>query len=205
MECATIFGHSVIARMRADLLDGVFGNRQEFDTDLEMSSYLADKLRITSCFTHVKTLSTVRTIEKLPEHFHTNDKLLVVDFGSNDLANMHTATKSGVRMLVEHMFRWASTRGAQKVLILGVLPRSKHPKCDNIIFEDNRRWYNRFMQKLCKNSDICDFRKIRGYERYPGGYKKSVRAWSKDGIHPYDMKRYANLLSHCMMLASLPK
>lgn len=175
--------------------------------DLLAASQLAAKFQIKRCFKLIKTYSKCRTVEQLPLDFYSNDNLLVVDFGSNDLANIPIESVHEVELLAHRIHTWAINTGAKHVLILGIIPRSGgfYNGCNRDTFELNRISYNNIMRKMCRRSTNCSFRKIRGYEFYPNNDIKPTHSWSTDGIHPFDMTRYIRLLSHLMMLATVNK
>lgn len=202
---ATIVGHSFVRRMRQELLDYPH-NSYDTETDNHISRQLSVKLKINNCFSTVKTNSKFKIILDLPNtgSFICHDSLLVINIGSNDLANCEHYSPKFVEKLAEYIHVWGNSTGAKKVLFIGIIPRSKNLNCDQSVFEENRKTYNQTLKSLCRSSDTSDYKTIRGFERYSDRSLKSTTSWSCDGIHPTSMKRYARILGYHMMHATLP-
>ena len=62
-------------------------------------------------------------ITDLPVTLRLSCDLLIMDIGSNDLAQMAKVSIEGAELLADYLLRWALHTGAKHVLFLGVLPR----------------------------------------------------------------------------------
>ena len=168
--------------------------------DVEGTKF-AHSLQLREVFNNVQTFSCCNTFPDLPKNFHTNCNLLVLDFGSNDLANLSRESEHFVHKLAEFFLDWAVNSRAKHILVLGILPRSQGLRSSVGTFESNRICYNKYMKHLCKMETraLCTFRKLQGFEGFDHVVPRPVRSWSNDGIHPTTMCRYAHRLKFAMI------
>ncbi len=141
----------------------------------------------------------------LHANFSTLCDVLVLNMGSNDLANMDIVDNVHVSNLAKLHYYWCMNSGARRVLCLGVLPRSQRLRGSVAVFDANRDIFNEEFRKLCcRQPRVMTFRRIRGFEADSDHHTRVVDAWSKDGIHPYSWDKYIQRLRHAMMDAVKP-
>ena len=199
---ALILGHSYTRRLRGEALGHPYYRKQEDVSDEDTAKTLAAKLIINKKIEKIYTNSNFNTFRDFPIRLRTTCDIVLMDFGSNDLAELKTFSKSFCEKLVTFFITWAHASRAKKVLMCSILPRTGGIKSNTDIFESNRMYYNRVLRKRCKKSHMLTFVKIRGYERYPDRSLRPVSSWSTDGIHPTDMSRYLRLVAFQLLRAS---
>ena len=195
----TIAGHSFVRRLRQRYAPPHFIRTDISPGDLDGASCLADKLNINLLFHRAFTTSNMNIFTDLPIHFECASDLLVVDFGSNDLANLKVRSERAATSLAEYIFLWGSKSGASCVLFLGVMPRTGRLSCSVEVFDYNRTHFNNAMHALCTQSVHCRYRKLRGFECDNYRRLKPVSSWSTDGIHPTSMYKYKRMLTFAML------
>ena len=166
---------------------------------MDGASRFADKLNIDFIFYRAFTTSNMNIFTDLPINFECTSDLLVVDFGSNDLANIKVRSERAATFLAEYIFLWGCKSGASCVLFLGVMPRTGRLSCSVEVFNYNRAHFNHAMRALCKQSVKCRYRKLRGFECDNNRCVKPVSSWSTDGIHPTSMYKYKRMLTFAML------
>ena len=119
----------------------------------------------------VHTFNSRSLLTGIPVEWRPSYEFLVLDIGSNDIAQLQTVNKRAMELLDKCIYDWASLAPARCVIFLGVLPRTAGLRGSACQFEQNRLYYNAALTSLCKNSNHMTFAKVRGFEgRDPIGY-----------------------------------
>ena len=188
---ALLIGHSFTRRLRASRAMNPYTLKHLDITpdDAEAAQQLASSLKVKNVFNNVYTLSQWNVFTDLPIHFTVDSDLVILDFGSNYLANIKNSHANTIKNIAKFLFSCVMNICAHRVLVLGILPRKRGLRGNTHDFDTNRAVYNSTMKWLCGSSARADFKKIRGFENIP------VDDWSLDGIHPRNMSHYARRLS----------
>ena len=133
----------------------------------------------------------------IPVAWRPSCELLVLDIGSNDIAQSKTVNKRAMELLAKFIFVWASLARARCVISLGVILRAAGLRGSARQFEQNRLYYNAVLTSLCKNSNHMNSAKDTGFEG--SDPIASVSSWSDDGIHPRSMEKYSHRLRFIVM------
>ena len=150
--------------------------RQSLD---ESSSAYLSYDRVISAIEGHRSLKTWSYIMK-----SVDSDLVILDFGSNDLANIKNCHANTIKNIAKFLFSWVMNICAHRVLVIGILPRKRGLRGNTHDFDTIRAVYNSTMKRLCGSSARADLKKIRGFENIP------VDDWSLDGIHPRNMSHY---------------
>ena len=145
----------------------------------------------------VHTFSSRSFITDIPVAWRPSCELLVLDIGSNDIAQSKTVNKRAMELLAKFIYGWASLAPARCVIFIRVLPRTAGLRGSARQFKQNRLYYNAALTSLCKDSNHMTFAKVRGFEgRDPIA---PVSSWSDDGTHPCSMEKYTRRLRFIVM------
>ena len=199
MACLLI-GHSFVRRIRGRYAPFGFRRYQEDISlaDTHAAQDFAQGIKLSDVFhAGVHTFSSRSFITDIPVAWRLSCELLVLDIGSNDIAQSKTVNKRAMELLAKFIYDWASLAPARCVIFIGVLPRTAGLRGSARQFEQNRLYYNAALTSLCKDSNHMTFAKVRGFEgRDPIA---SVSSWSDDGIHPCSMEKYTRRLRFIVM------
>ena len=196
-----LVGHSYIRRLRQQ--HGPIGCRDR-STDVTCepdATQFSRNLQMRKVYGHgVKTFTHVNLITDLPVRLRPKCDVMILDIGSNDLAQLKSVRPTAMHLLAEYLFDWAMRSTATHVVFLGVLPREGGLRGSVSNFQANRNLYNCAIKQMCEKSTRASFQKIRGFEG-TCEHPVPVSSWSDDLIHPRDMKRYVKRLRMLAMRA----
>ena len=120
--------------------------------------------------------------------FHASrHDIVIVDCGSNDLANNKTINEVANNILL--FARRCIQNGAKIVFVASILPRKRRINTDPDDFANIAEEYNRHMKSLCVKEEQISFHRMTGFSRSVDGKQQPIHHWSEDGIHP-SVKRY---------------
>ena len=157
--------HSFIRRMRAQYAPPGCRGFSDDVTELAAALELATHLKLSDVFVRgVYTYSSVSKITDIPVSWKPKCDMLIIDLGSNDIAQLKRDNKFTIEQLADFLFDWASRADVKCVLILGVLPRSRGLRGSASHFNFNRNHYHEALEQLCGGSRRMNFGKIRGFE-----------------------------------------
>ena len=117
---ALLIGHSFTRRLRASRAIHPYTLKHLDITkdDSEAAQQLASSLNVKNVFNNVYTLSQWNVFTDLPIHFTVDIDLVILDFGSNDLANIKKSHTNTVKNIAKFLFSWVINICAHRVFII---------------------------------------------------------------------------------------
>ena len=195
-------GHSFLRRLRDDMIVNS-GSRHGLDIGRASTinaAKMATKLGVSN---HLRAIYThcnyINLIKDLPRCAAITQKIepsiVVIDIGSNDLANIKTRDHIKMLQLATQVTDFAASIPAKVVIIHAILPRTARITPSTETFQDNVDLYNNFLKNICETSDNLIYDKLRGFRNIwidNVEYPLKVSDWSTDGIHcnSQSMKKY---------------
>ena len=209
-----LVGHSFIRRFRDTILrDSPFVGKDILCKNSQAAAIFADKLRINEHFQQVFTISQrlyfIHQLSRIQKQLlEIRPDIVLVDIGSNDLANLTFANPGRCLALATAIFDFAQTIiSSTTVIINSVLPRVGRLNCSPKTFLENCTYFNNFLKHLCSSTPNIKYQKLRGFFGSDPEHKLS---WSLDGIHcnasagqrMYTTRLRQTLLSSCHNIKS---
>ena len=211
---AVIIGHSFVRRLRDEALPPPHFRLKDVAWHHSQKAIsLATNLALDEVYQEVYTVSDGLVFIsdlKLANStlFNLKPELVVVDIGSNDIANVALCEPTRMLDMATQVFEFAdSIQGAQAV-VNAVLPRTNNISGHPSVFRQNATQYNVCLSNLCDPSFRVTFNKMRGFH---GRWNEvgleeplPVASWSNDGIHcnATSLERYRQRIRHAMLAAS---
>ena len=184
--------------------------------------------RLAAIRTGVSTLSTCRRLFMLGNNLNLiedlddttaaqiekiNPTLLLLNIGSNDLANLCCIDTATCEQLADSAVEFAESIGnTPTVVFYSVIPRSKRISSSPEVFLENMKAFNAKLQDLCAPFTKIHYERMRGFYSDATNQSRKVDEWSDDGIHlrthdkngkPASMPTYQKRLKHTI-LAHVP-
>jgi hypothetical protein len=212
---AIFVGHSFIRRMRDEVLR-VANNTRTRPRPRDISwtqphgaQSFARHLRLHDMFhcvyTEANNINLVTDLDSAMSTIsHVRPFLLLIDIGSNDVADVMTLDPNAMLRLATAVHDFAVQTAVPCVIINAILPRTGNISCDAAIFRGNAVLYNRFLASLCDDR-TTHYNKMRGFayiHQWSRRSSREVSTWSKDGIHcdsPISMRRYINRIRQAVL------
>ena len=191
-------GDSFVRRLRDDLVTRSFHAKSKprdvSQTQPILASALSHTLRLDNEIRGVYTESNhLQFISDLPNaHLllhHVRPDIVVVNVGSNDLANLAQVNRAAVLQLAVQLHSFAASFDARMVIMCKVLYRTQRLSGTPEIFAENADIFNSIVRNMCcKNSTpITLFNPLRGFmfehNDTDTPIPRPVSSWSHDGIH----------------------
>ena len=136
-----LVGHSFVRRLRR-AYSPVHRDISFEERNCAEARQLSNALKWNNCVNYVYTLShNINILEDLPRGYCARCDFLIINMGSNDLANLKKVDFNGVRMFAENYFTWAKNTGARNCLFIGILKRTGRLRCTREVFNKNRQFF----------------------------------------------------------------
>ena len=187
-----LIGHSFVRRFKDHFCRDTRGTGKDI-SEPELAESLSQRLSIDHHFKRLYTISQgVIFIRDLYQHvqnidqFVSNPTVIILDIGSNDLAQLHRSTPDRCLKLASELVDMAETltlhRLIKLVIIHSVVPRFSRINSTIDNFYKNFVSFNKYVQHLCSITDSVQYHKLRGFFHRNRTSSHSTW-WTSDGIH----------------------
>ena len=208
-----LVGHSFIRRFRDYHLPYHAGGHDILQPNAVRAAQLSDALNLEH---HVEGVHTYADnvvmaddlTHSIPLIRAVRPNIVLMDIGSNDLANLHMTDHFSSLDLATRVFdiakQYNEQRSVPMVIINSILPRSNNIACMADVFLRNAEHYNNVVSNYCDKKKII-YNKQRGFhfmEIQGQQVSHPVSSWSKDGIHcdiPQSMAQYTQRLRRAIL------
>ena len=214
---SVLVGHSFIRRLRDTIFTPASKQRRGgrgqdvHHVQDRRASTCAKRLGVDKNIDYVYTSSNlINFIDDLHTANSTIDQvrpqIVLIDIGSNDVAQLHTVAPNATLSLANRVFEFAQSLNLPLVIINAILPRTSNIHSSAEIFRQNAANYNHALATICSSTDTIRYNKMRGFHYYydhnDQQQHRPVTHWSTDGIHcdtELSKKQYRNRIRHAIL------
>ena len=210
-----IVGHLFIRRLRDNYFPPRPAHRHPRGQDIsfchtdkaqQYSHKLGLQHHINSVYTSSNSINLISDLHRsLSLIHHIKPDILLLDIGSNDIANVHKVDPNLMLELAHELFQFAVSTQVPLVIINAVLPRTSKISSNPDDFRNNASHFNKSIQVYASDTQNVKYNKMRGFSFYYDQHKnerqKPVDHWSTDGIHcdSQSIHQYRNRIRHAVL------
>ena len=202
---AILIGHSFVRRLQKAYLPH---SHQNID-DASQAEAFAHALQVNEHYCGIYTYChNINVIQDISDLFlfikllPRRPNIAVIDFGSNDLAQLPSINSQFCLSLASAIFECAqsltSFNQIETVIIHSVLPRIARIRSSPELFRQNLDSYNHYLKQFCDTESKIHYQKLRGF------FASGPSTWSHDGIHfhEHSMPKYLMRMRHSLIFSA---